>query len=172
MDLTAAPSHVSPTRVLVVADWRADPYGVLAACRRRAKEGPVTLGLVVPAWLHGLDWLGDPRSSRPCAARQLEDLVALAAAAALDVELAEVGDPDPTSAVEDARQAFGASEILVCGIRRGRGHPLTLARRLQRMTGLSVERVSAGARTAGGERRRSRALLDGGHCAAEPVQAR
>jgi hypothetical protein len=31
-----------------------------------------TFGVLVPAWLHGLAWAGDPAASVPCAERQLE----------------------------------------------------------------------------------------------------
>src|SRR4051812_36765227 len=65
-------------RVLVVSDWRTDPDDVIRHCRDRAAAGDVAFALVVPAWLHGLDWVGDPLASRPCAARQLESLVRLA----------------------------------------------------------------------------------------------
>ena len=135
MDVSAPSTRA---RVLVLADWRADPAGVIDACSRRASHDAVTFALVVPAWLHGLDWAGDPFASRPCAARQLATLTALAGAAGLDVELAEVGDPDPTSAVDDALQAFVASELLVCRSRRRPGHPLDLEHRLRRTSGLPV----------------------------------
>lgn len=84
-------------RVLVVADWRADARGVVNVAERRAAERPATFRVVVPAWLHGLDWIGDPRGSRPCAEAQVEALQALWRAAGLDLAAAEVGDPDPVA---------------------------------------------------------------------------
>jgi hypothetical protein len=150
----------TPTRVLVVADWEADPDAVIAACRERAGAGPVVFGLLVPAMLHGLDWVGDPYASRPCAARRLEQLQRLAAAAGLPVQLAALGDPDPASAVGDALSAFAAAEVLVCG-RPHRHGPLTLAHRLRRTTGLPV--ASAAVPVARSPRRI--AVLGGsGHC--------
>lgn len=161
----SAPAVASvPARVLVLADWRADPDGVIDACRRRAGRGDVTFALVVPAWLHGLDWVGDPHSSRPCATRQLRTLAALAGAAGLLVELADVGDPDPTSAVDDALQTFAATEILLCRSGRRRGHPFDLAHRLRRMSRLPVDAARLDVRPPVRERRRWRALLEGGHC--------
>ena len=157
-------------RVLVVADWTVDPYGVIAACRRRAAEGRTAFALVVPAWLHGLDWVGDPHASRPCAARQLEALERIAAAAGLDVELAKVGDPDPTSAIDDARAAYPATEILVCGRPRRLGDLLGLVRRVRRASGLPVRDVAVGLKPVERERRWS-ALRGGGHCASEAPQA-
>ena len=167
MDVDAS-QDTAPARVLVVADWSVDPYGVVAACRRRAAEGETAFALVVPASLHGLDWVGDPRASRPCAARQLEALMRIAAAAGLDVDLAEVGDPDPTSAIADARAVFVATELLICTRPRRFGHPLDLMHRARRASGLPVR--DAGVRTVAHERRGWRVLRDGGHCPSEAPQ--
>ena len=95
MDVVAADSR-AVARVLVVADWAVDPHGVLAACRRRAASGAARFAIVVPARLHGIDWIGDPYASRPCAGQQVDALVRLAGQAGIEVELAAVGDPDPT----------------------------------------------------------------------------
>ena len=162
MDVNAA------TRVLVVADWAVDPHGVIAACRRRAADGRTAFALVVPAWLHGLDWVGDPYAGRPCAARQLELLERLAGAAGLAVELAAVGDPDPTSAIDDARAAYAATEILICGRPRRLDHPFSLARRVRRATGLAVRDVPI--RTAAPERHGWSIWRRGGRCAADAPQ--
>ena len=158
MDVIAA----AGPRVLVIADWRADPHAVIAACRRRTGAG---FAIVVPAWLHGLDWVGDPHASRPCAERQLATILRLAAAAGLEVELAAVGDPDPTSAVDDALQEFAAGEILLCRDRPRRSHPLDLPHRLRRMTCLPVDTPAMGVRSARHDG--WGALLGRGHCVAE-----
>jgi hypothetical protein len=172
MDASAPAVPFPLARVLVLADWRTDPAWVIDACRRRARHGDVTFALVVPAWLHGLDWLGDPRSSRPCATRQLETLVALADTAGLRVEFADVGDPDPTSAVDDALQTLAATEILLCRTgRRGAG-PFDLEHRLRRLSGLPVDVARLDVRSPVRERRRWRALMEGGHCIPDPIRAR
>ena len=49
MDVNASDGRDGVPNVLVVADWSVDPYGIVAACRRRAGEGEVTFALVVPA---------------------------------------------------------------------------------------------------------------------------
>jgi hypothetical protein len=158
-------------RVLVVADWAVDPYGVIAACHRRAAEGGTVFALVVPARLHGLDWVGDPYASRPCAARQLEALERIATAGGLDVELAEVGDPDPTSAIEDACATYAATEVLVCGRPRRLDHPFSLVRRVRRASGLTVRDVAIAAPSVTRERRGWSVLRGGGHCPADAPQA-
>ena len=167
MDVKASP-NAEVARVLVVADWAVDPYAVIAACRRRSTHGPTTFALVVPAWLHGLDWVGDPYASRPCAARQLEALERIAGAAGIAVELTEVGDPDPTSAIDDARAVYAATEILICNRPRRFGHLFSLARRVRRTTRLQVHEVPI--RTAERERRGLNVLRGGGHCAADAPQ--
>src|SRR5688500_9433972 len=93
--------HGEQHTVLVVADWSVDPHVVIASCSARACAG-VSFALVVPAWLHGLGWAGDPRASLPCARRQVDLLVGLSRAAGLELVAAEAGDPDPVAAIADA----------------------------------------------------------------------
>ncbi len=165
MDIGPSTDQTAAARVLVVADWALDPYGVIAACRRRAAAEPrAAFGLVMPAWLHGIDWAGDPYASRPCAARQLEMLGRLAAHAGLEVALAQVGDPDPTSAIEDVHAEFLADEIMLFARPRRLRHPFDLVSRLQRASGLPIHEVAIRARTRNGERRGWSVLKSGGHC--------
>lgn len=79
--------------VLVVADWTVDPRAVVVACNRRDDRHRASFVLVVPAWLHGLDWAGEPSASVPCARSQLQILIDLCDAAGLDVGATTVGDP-------------------------------------------------------------------------------
>jgi hypothetical protein len=141
---------------LVVADWSVDPHAVVERCLR---EPAASYLLVVPARLNGLDWAGDPAASVPCAQRQVEALSALCGAAGLDLGAAEVGDPDPIAAICDALDGREAGEIVL--IERARrlrvAHPLDLAHRAQRTTGLPVRRISLSAPS---RARRRRA----GHC--------
>ena len=156
--------HADPKQsaaTLVVADWAVDPETVVATCA--ARDPRAALHVVVPAWLHGLDWAGDPFASVPCARRQLERIIDLCGAAGLRVSSAEVGDPDPLSAIGDALEALQADEIVLFA--RGRHvagcHPLSLARRAERLSGLRVTRVV----TRPAPRPPRRRLLAGSHCA-------
>ena len=143
-------------RVLVVADWTVEATEVVAECRRRAERDPALFILMVPAWLHGLDWAGDPHASMPCARRQLATLARLCLDAGLEVELAGVGDPSPISAIGDALAGHMATTVLLCTRERHvPSHPLDLAHRAHRVTGLPVHRVTI------------RAARTGGHCLAE-----
>jgi hypothetical protein len=130
-------------RVLVVADWTADAEAVLAVCVQHRELSGGALRLLVPARLHGLDWAGDPAASVPCAQRQLTTIGRLADAVGFAFEGAAVGDPDPLAAICDALHAWPAGEVLLCTRRRGAAvsHPLDLARRTRRLTGLPVSRI-------------------------------
>jgi hypothetical protein len=137
------PTETTPL-TLVVADWATDPHAVVAACTRHADGRPDRFALLVPAWLHGLDWTGDPTASEPCAQRQLERLGALFHAAGIDLAAGAVGDPDPATAMGDAVAAWSPCHVILC-VRERRlaaRHPLDLVHRAQRATGLPVTRVA------------------------------
>jgi hypothetical protein len=149
------------TRVLAVADWTLQPHPVVARLARYAETRPVAFGLVVPAWLHGLDWAGDPTASVPCAQRQLDTLSRLCGQAGLLVGAASVGDPDPVTATADALGAWPAAEILLYTRERRLALPvIDVASRLERATGLPVTRLPVAFPTPAGDRARSRR----GHC--------
>jgi hypothetical protein len=157
-DLNGAPM----SSTLLVADWMVEPEAVVKWCQASAGHRQAALRIVVPAWLHGLDWAGDPWASVPCAQRQMDRLAAVCAAAGMHVVSAAVGDPNPLSAVDDAVHAERVSEILLFarGRRFAGGHPLSLARRAQRLTGLPVHGIT----TPRAARRRRRVVLPGGYC--------
>jgi hypothetical protein len=155
--------HPTAERLLVVADWSVDPQLIVAAVTRRRDAR--ALAFVVPARLHGLDWVGDPRASCPCARRQVAAVETAAAAAGLELDLARVGDPDPLAAIGDALADWPAQRVLVCERRRLLARPLgfDIASRAQRQTGLPVERLSLEPAAQHAGARRSR-WLRYGHC--------
>ena len=129
-------SDSTAERVLVVADWSADAEDVLAVCVQHRELSGGALRLLVPARLHGLDWAGDPAASVPCAQRPLTTIGRLTDAVGFAFEGAAVGDPDPVAAICDALHAAWPR-------RRGAAvsHPLDLARRTGRLTGLPVSHI-------------------------------
>ena len=141
-------SDATTSRVLVVADWRADPEAIVAACVERQERSGGDFALLVPARLHGLDWVGDPAASLPCAYRQLATLAHLADAVGFAFHAAGVGDPDPLAAICDALHEWPADELLLLtrGRRMALSHPLDLAHRASRTAGLpvSLARLRAG----------------------------
>jgi hypothetical protein len=158
-------SDTTGGRVLVVADWTIDPEAVVAACIERRELSGGKFGVLVPARLHGLDWVGDPSASIPCAYRQLATLAHLADSVGIAFEAAGVGDADPVAAVCDALDGWPADELLLCtrARRAAVSHPLDLAHRVGRAAGLPVSLVRVGAATA---RRRNPWLpRRTGHCA-------
>ena len=120
-------------RVLAVADWSVDPGVVANALLAESKRQPTAFGLLVPARLPGLAWIGDPNASRPCAERQLVELEHLARERGLSVETASVGDPERVAATAASLDAWDADRIVLFDRR-----PLNVARRLQRKTGREV----------------------------------
>lgn len=129
-------------RVLVVADWAIDPHGVVEACTRRVDDGPSDLTLLVPAWLHGLDWAGDPKASVPCAQRQLANIRLVAGARGLGYTATVVGDADVVTAICDVLVDAPADEVLLCArSSRLHSHSFDVAHRARRATGLPVRRI-------------------------------
>jgi hypothetical protein len=122
---------------LPLADWKTDPHGVIAAFAGwpEAQHAPVVL--VVPAALHGVDWVGDPYANVPCARRFLDELTDLLHAAGIDVLSAAVGDHDPVAAAIDATLLEPIEQIVVCGLKR-RIKLFDLGHRVRRATGLPV----------------------------------
>jgi hypothetical protein len=156
-------------RVLVVVDWKLDA-AALAAVLERDVGRRGTVGLLVPAWLHGLDWVGDPSASFPCAERQLGTLARYLREAGVPIAYAAVGDPDSVTAIDDAVADWPADGILLFPPQRRLVAPaaLSLARRVERATGLPAARSSV-ARGPATARRGS--WRRGGHCAAAQPQA-
>ena len=157
------------SRVLAVADWALDSDTIASALQGHGKPGAASLGVVVPASLHGIDWAGDPTASIPCAERQLQRLVHRVQAAGLSVDAARVGDPDPVAAALDALTDWSADEILLFPPRRRllrAPSPLRLDRRIERATGLPVTGVVVSP-----TRARRGWLRSGGHCPPPRLQA-
>src|SRR4051794_6746397 len=103
------PSH----HVLIVADRTADPFLLVKVLRERARTERIEATVVVPASLHGLEWVGDPRATMPDAERH----AALLRTALLNAGVAScetgIGDPDPHAAVDDALGAAHYDEVLI-----------------------------------------------------------
>jgi hypothetical protein len=130
-------------RVLAVADWSVDPQVVAEALAAHERRQAAIFGLLVPSRLRALDWIGDPKASCPCARDQLERLRRESALRGVEIDAALVGAPEQVPAVEDALAAWPAQELLLFERERRIGvvHPLTPSRRLERRTGLQVERI-------------------------------
>ncbi len=160
-------SSTAPDRVLLVADWNVDAQAVVGAVLSLASAA--SLALLIPAKLNGLDWVGDPYASVPCAQRQLDRILERAHNAGLTFATTGVGDPEPLAAICDALADWPAEQLLLCG-RRGRlsaPYPFDLRSRARRLTGVaSVERLEFPA-AARADRRRTWIPVRSGHCALE-----
>jgi hypothetical protein len=164
-------SPPAPDRVLLVADWNVDPQAVVDAARSRHQDAG--MALLVPARLHGLDWVGDPYASVPCAQLQLDRITELAGQAGLTFARAGVGDPEPLAAICDALAAWPVDHLMVCGTRGRIGvpRPFDLRTRARRLSvSATVEWVDLPAASSAA-RRRTWLSLRGGHCALEQPHA-
>jgi hypothetical protein len=103
-----------PARILLVANRTATDRPLIDAVRARARRGPATFHLVVPATPQGLHRLVDPEvAGREAAQLRLElALPALRDAAARPVT-AHVGDANPLAAIQDALHLHGFDEIIL-----------------------------------------------------------
>jgi hypothetical protein len=138
----------APTRVLLVAHRTAATAGMLETVRARARRGPATFHLVVPAHPHGLHKVVDPQEGDAGEGeRTLAEALPLLSEAAGSEVTGHVGDHEPLMAIEDAIHRATYDEIVIS----------TLPRRLSRWlhldlvskargTGLPVTHVEAGER--------------------------
>jgi hypothetical protein len=134
--------HQHSTRILAVVDWSVDPRAVVDSLRAQAEHG-AAVGLLVPARLPGLDWIGDPYATRPCAERQLAELERLARQHGVGIERATIADPERVGAIRDTLEGWPADRIMLFDRRRVlAGNPLSVARRVARASGRVVERLA------------------------------
>jgi GABA permease len=116
--VTAVPVH----RVLIVANQTANSPALIAELRDRARRGPVSLHLVVPALNSRLrHWLSDTDGAVFAARRRRDDALAALKSHGLPVTV-EVGDSVPMLAIDDALSDFHADEIVVSTLPPDRSH--------------------------------------------------
>jgi hypothetical protein len=162
----------SATRLLAVVDWTLDPVAVTADLSSHAATRHARIGLLVPAWLHGLDWIGDPTASVPCAERQLTALKRLTRLAGINIDAARVGDPDLGAGTEDVIYDWPADEVLLYA-RKSRlraPRPFDPVSRISRVSGLPVTRVPLPPREPGALNRRRLARRRTGRCTLPQAQ--
>jgi len=166
----AANSDPQSRRVLVVIDWSVDPDAVAEAVSADTRNEHLAYSLLVPARLPGLDWVGDPEASRPCACDQLERAEASFRRHGLTVMLGRVGDPERLPAILDLLEESPADEVVIFDRPRRVSfcHALSLVRRLRRKTGLGVHRLTAPLAPARSDRRRP-FLRRAPHCHTAPT---
>jgi hypothetical protein len=128
-------SSEGQTRVLVVAHRTAATQPLLDAVRERAARGRCSFTLLVPNAAHGLHRVVDSEDQGAGEAQTVIEQAApkLSEAAGGPVE-GIVGDPDPTSAVQDAINLRGFDEVIVS----------TLSPRLSRWLKLDLPSKIAG----------------------------
>ena len=143
-DTTRRPAH----RMLIVADRTTDPIALVDALREQAREQRIEATLLVPASLHGLEWVGDPHATIPDAQRFAALLQTAVLNAGVAVCNTRVGDADPHAAIDDAllEEAFDEVLINVRSPRLTRALHLGLADRVATDSDADVTYLHAGRR--------------------------
>ncbi|HEY2055962.1 MAG TPA: hypothetical protein VGH14_18665 [Solirubrobacterales bacterium] len=111
----AAPHSTDDTRrVLVVANQTAEGRELLEEIRNRCRGVDCEVLLVSPALVGSLAerWTSDIDEGLDLARKRMERSVAALRGLGVNVR-AEVGDPDPNMAIEDALRMFPADEIVI-----------------------------------------------------------
>jgi len=111
----SAPRSTDDTRrILVVANQTAAGRGLLEEIRNRCRGVDCEVLLVSPALVGSRSqrWASDIDEGLDLARERMERSVAALRGVGVDVR-AEVGDPDPNMAIEDALRMFPADEIVI-----------------------------------------------------------
>jgi len=125
------------TSVLVVANQTADSEELLEALRARSAQGSVEYTLLLPA---------RPGYGREESRKRLGEAIERLRASGVEVN-GMVGDEDPVSAVKEAWDPGKYDEIVVSTLPTGTSKwlQIDLPHRVERMTGVPVRHVVAGA---------------------------
>jgi hypothetical protein len=132
-----------PKKVLVVATRTAACPELVDVLRDRAVQEQATFTLLVPATPYGWAWLADMYSGGVDAERYLDAASKRYADAGIEIESAQLGDPDPVAAVMDAVHFARYDEIIVSTLPRhlSKWLRLSLPHRLRSVSGLPVTHV-------------------------------
>ena len=97
--------------VLVVANRTAGSDELMEALRERAAQGPAKFHLVVPATARGVSWVADMHAGGDAAEHDLDGALERLRAAGLEID-GQIGDPDPSAAVQDAANQGSFDEVI------------------------------------------------------------
>jgi hypothetical protein len=98
-------------RVLVVATSNVDPDDASSAVAKRVDEGTEIRVIAPASGLSRLDWLANAEDDERAQAAKRAERVAEAIPS--DSVEAEVGDPDPLQAIDDAVRTFDPDEVVL-----------------------------------------------------------
>jgi hypothetical protein len=101
-------------RLLVVTTSTADEAALREEVREHAGGEEVEIHVVAPAAeLSRLQWLASDEDEARAEARRVAQETSDAVEQTGRVEEAEIGDPDPVQAIEDALRTFPADELII-----------------------------------------------------------
>ncbi len=131
-------------RILVVANQTAAGRELLEEIRNRCRGSRCEVMLVSPALVgsRAAHWASDVDEGMDLARERLARSVAALRGAGLEVR-AELGDPDPNMAIEDALRVFPAEEIVISTLPPGESRWLEhdVVERTRREVGLPMTHV-------------------------------
>ena len=131
----------------MVANRTAESEELLEHLRKRAERSEVELHLLVPASQHGLQWATNMSADAGDveAREHLEKAVERIKGKGVEFASAEVGDPDPLAAIQDAANLGDYDEIVVSTLptHLSKWLHLDLPSKARHATGLPVEHVEA-----------------------------
>jgi hypothetical protein len=133
------------TKVLVVANQTAESDELIEALRKRASEGEVEFTVLIPATPHGVSWAGDMFAGGDEAKQHLDAMLERLRENGLPVENAEIGDPDPLAATQDAANLGSYDEVIVSTLplHVSKWLKVDLPHKVAHATGLPVTHVEA-----------------------------
>jgi hypothetical protein len=113
-EIAAPESSDGTRRILVVANQTAAGRGLLEELRNRCRDGDCEVLLVSPALVGSRSqrWASDIDEGLDLARERMARSVTALRSVGVEVR-AEVGDPDPNMAIEDALRMFPADEIVI-----------------------------------------------------------
>jgi hypothetical protein len=101
-------------RLLVITTSAADETGLREEVREHAGGEEVEIHVVAPAAeLSRLQWLASDEDKARTEAEKVARETSKAVGETGKVEEAEIGDPDPVQAIEDALRTFPADELII-----------------------------------------------------------
>ena len=113
-EVHSAHIHDSKRRILVVANQTAQGRELLEEIRNRCRDDKCEVMLVCPSMVgsRAERWASDVDKGMDAARERMARSVAALRQAGVEVR-ADVGDPDPNMAIEDALRVFPADEIII-----------------------------------------------------------
>jgi hypothetical protein len=131
--------------VLVMANRTAESPELLEALKSRAAQGDCEFTLLIPSTPHGISWAADMSAGAGEAEHHRQAFLDELRGEGIDVKDAQVGDPDPLAAAQDACNMGDFDEVIVSTLplKLSKWLRLDMPSKVKAATGLPVTHVVA-----------------------------